>query len=92
MYFGIKYEQKLKSVNKGLQTYGSSFMMRGKANYYFKNPLVALRVVAKLNSSNKNFSYSVYELDKEETNGLTFIKSYSDYENYINEDRESELE
>lgn len=92
MFFGIKYEQKLKSVNKGLQTYGSSVMVRGKTNYYFKNPIVALKVASKLNSSMENFSYTVCEIDKEETRGLTFIKSYSDYENYINEDRESELE
>lgn len=85
MYIGIKYEQRLKSVNKQLNNFGSALMFHGKAKYYFKNPVVALRVLKTLNSANKNFKYSLYELDKEDTQNLIFIRTYQDFEDYRND-------
>lgn len=85
MYIGIKYEQRLKSVNKQLNNFGSALMFRGKAKYYFKNPVVALRVSKTLSSANKNFKYSLYELDKEDTQNLIFIRTYQDFEDYRND-------
>ena len=90
MYIGIKYEQKLKSVNKQLNSFGSALMFRGKTKYYFKNPIVALRVANTLNSKNKNFKYSLYEIEKDKAKNLVFIKTYQDFEDYRNEKREQE--
>lgn len=82
MYIGIKYEQRLKSVNKQLNSFGSALMFRGKTRYCFKNPLVAARVAHALNSKNKTFKYSLFELEKEEIQNLIFIKTYQDFEDY----------
>ncbi|MBE5741690.1 MAG: hypothetical protein E7351_04110 [Clostridiales bacterium] len=85
MYIGIKYEQRLKSVNKQLNSFGSTLMFHGKTKYYFKNPIVALRVAKTLNSANKNFKYSLCEIEKENTQNLIFIKTYQDFEDYRND-------
>ena len=42
MYIGIKYEQRLKSVNKQLNNFGSALMFHVKTKYYFKNPIYSL--------------------------------------------------
>lgn len=60
-------------------------MFGGKTKYYFKNPIVALRVAKTLNAANKNFKYSLYEIDKADTQHLIFIKTYKDFENYRND-------
>lgn len=85
MYIGIKYEQRLKSVNKQLNSFSSALMFHGKTEYYFKNPILALRVAKTLNSTNKNFKYSLYEIEKESVGNLIFIKTYQDFEDYRND-------
>ena len=90
MYIGIKYEQRLKSVNKQLNSIGSALMFHGKTKYFFKNPIVALRVANTLNSANKNFKYSLCELDEYEIKNLMFIKTYQDFEDYRNSKNEKE--
>lgn len=84
MYIGIKYEQRLKSVNKQLNNLGSALMFSGKTKYCFKNPIVALRVAKTLNSINKNFKYSLYEIENEKISNLIYIKTYQDFEDYRN--------
>lgn len=85
MYIGIKYEQRLKSINKQLQSFGSALIFRGRAPYYFKNPITAMRVAQTLNSANKNFKYSLIELSKEEASKLVFIQNYQAFEDYRNQ-------
>ena len=85
MYIGIKYEQRLKSVNKQLNCLGSALILHGKTRYYFKNPIVALKVAKALNSINKNLKYSLYELEKEKVGDLVLIRTYTEFENYRNE-------
>ena len=84
MYIGIKYEQRLKSVNNQLNSLGSALMFRCKTKYCFKSPIVALRVAKTLNSINKNFKYSLYEVDKDKIGNLIYIKTYQDFEDYRN--------
>ena len=85
MYIGIKYEQRLKNVNNQLNGFGSALMFHGKTKYCFKNPIVALRVASTLNKANKNFKYSLIEVEKEELKNPIFIKTYADFENYRND-------
>ncbi len=84
MYIGIKYEQRLKNVNKQLSSFGSALIFYGKTKYCFTNPIVALKVANTLNKANKNFKYSLIQIEKEEIKKLIFIKSYADFENYSN--------
>ncbi len=90
MYIGIKYEQKLKNVNKQLNSFGSALMFHGKTKYYFNNPIVALRVANTLNNANKNFKYSLCQIEKSDIKNPVFIKTYQDFEDYRNEKREQE--
>ena len=64
MYIGIKYEQRLKSVNKQLNSFGSALMFHGKTKYYFKNPIVALRVLKTLNSAIANAEVKELNVEK----------------------------
>ena len=86
MYIGIKFEDKIKSVNYSLKKYGSATMLYGKTCYYFKNPFVALKVAKTLNTKIKNTHYSLCVLEKEEIQDKIFIKSFEDFESYVNKE------
>jgi len=90
MYIGIKYEQRLKSVNKQLNSFGSALMFHGKTKYYFTNPIVALRVANTLNTANKNFKYSLCQIEKSDIKNPIFIKTYADFEDYRNSKNNNE--
>ena len=88
MYIGIKYEDSINGVNNSLKKYGSATMFYGKTCYYFKNPILALKVSKILAKKVKNTNYSLCKLEKEEIKDKIFIKSFADFENYINEQNE----
>ena len=66
MYIGIKYEDKISGVNNSLKKYGSATMFYGKTCYYFKNPILALKISKILNTKIKHTNYSLCILGKEE--------------------------
>ena len=85
MYIGIKYEDKISGVNNSLKKYGSATMFYGNTCYYFKNPILALKVSKILNTKVKNTHYSLCKLGKEEIKDKIFIKSFADFESCVND-------
>jgi len=84
VYIGIKYEDKISGVNNSLKKYGSATMFYGKTCYYFKNPILALKVSKILNTKVKHTHYSLCKLEKEEIKDKIFIKSFADFESCVN--------
>ena len=84
MNIGIYYETKLKSVNSQLQSIGSALMIRGTANYYFTNPIVAMRAKQYLNKKMPNFKYELINLQKTDVSSKTLFKTYDDFLEFCN--------
>lgn len=84
MNIGIYYESRLKSVNSQLKSFGSALMFRGTANYYFTNPIVAIRAKQYLNKKMPNFKYELINLQKADISGKTLIKTYDNFLNFCN--------
>lgn len=91
MIFGIRYESKLKNVNKNLETMGSAIIMRGKCNVYFKSLALAFFVTQNKNQNNSKLKYSVYKLSEKQeqmVNPQRLVESFSEYEELKKRDAE----
>ena len=96
MLFAIKYNANrrgLKIANKSLNRFGSAIMFRGDdTGVFFTNPIIALKIAHKLNSSNKNLRYSVYKLSQVDENNVDKSLVVSTMEEYQTLSRKHEDE
>lgn len=86
MLFAIKYETNKKGAkiaNRTLKQYDSAVMFRSEnTGIFFTNPIVALKVSRHLNEVNKDLTYKVYKLLREDANKIDNALIVSTYEEY----------
>ena len=85
MYLTLSYQLKNKVVNSQLSILGSAIVFSGAVNYYFTNPIVAFKVKQYLSKRMKNYNYKIIQMPEELTQKKTYIKSYQDFLDYVEE-------
>lgn len=91
MYLGISYIIKNKEINKQMSSIGSAIVFSGATNYYFTNPIVALKVKQHLGKNNKKYNYKLMQLPEDIVSSKIYIKSYEDFLTHIEKQQKALL-